>query len=434
MGNKVNNIFKEARNVHLTDKEKKASRQVLTSFITQNPALGLAKNNESVRESSASRQLSRRPNMLISLFLSLKQHPMIATIIIALVLASGGGVSYAAEGSLPGDPLYGVKVNVNEEVRSALAVSAESQALWDARRAERRLEEAEKLAIKGRLDAENEARLEQEFQAHTEDSKKQTDRLEAKEDHKTRAEVHAYIEARLRAHQHILARIQEVKKSNQLAGRLRAAIQSEITVQAQAREQAEVHLDSETRANIEADIERKLDRAEDKVSDIETRVQSDTELNAGINLRIDAARQSATQGKAQAEAEQHTEALIHLQNTEAIIEEIDTMIRLMDELGLTAGGVQQSDQNQHQETDTDQAEHPVSNKGETDSTSNSQNQAELEQDRDTQSDQGTTQQNHTDQSDNNIEVDVRLESDTQIDADSGLRLEGESRTNIDVGL
>lgn len=61
-----------------------------------------------------------------------------------LILASTG-VSFAAEGTLPGDLLYPVKVNVNEEVRGALTTSNTAKMNWEKERVVRRVEETETL-------------------------------------------------------------------------------------------------------------------------------------------------------------------------------------------------------------------------------------------------------------------------------------------------
>lgn len=63
----------------------------------------------------------------------------------------GFGTSYAAERALPGDPLYGVKIHINEPVLSVLATTPSAQAQWNAQLATRRLEEAEALAATGKL-------------------------------------------------------------------------------------------------------------------------------------------------------------------------------------------------------------------------------------------------------------------------------------------
>ena len=92
---------------------------------------------------------------------------MIILVIVA-VLALGGGASFVAESSVPGDALYVVKTSVNEEVRGILAVGAEADAKWEAELAVRRLEEATKLEARGELTAEAAAALNAEFTTHAE--------------------------------------------------------------------------------------------------------------------------------------------------------------------------------------------------------------------------------------------------------------------------
>ena len=108
------------------------------------------------------------------------------------MIALGGGASFAAESAVPGDMLYPVKVQVNEQVRAALAVSAEADAEWEATLAERRLDEAHKLEAKGELDASVAAELGAAFSGHSETAFKAAQELEAN--------GHADIAARIIAH------------------------------------------------------------------------------------------------------------------------------------------------------------------------------------------------------------------------------------------
>lgn len=89
-------------------------------------------------------------------------------LIIALVIAVSGGVSVAAETSVPGDMLYSVKTSVNEQVRGMIATSAEAEAEWEVRLAERRLEEAAKLDARGDLAPGIATKLNAEFATHAE--------------------------------------------------------------------------------------------------------------------------------------------------------------------------------------------------------------------------------------------------------------------------
>lgn len=74
------------------------------------------------------------------------------------------GVSYMAEDSLPGDPLYSVKVRINDGVKHITAIRSEAEARVSAEIIARRAQEARKLAAEGRLDTEAKEHLEKEIQ------------------------------------------------------------------------------------------------------------------------------------------------------------------------------------------------------------------------------------------------------------------------------
>ena len=118
-------------------------------------------------------------------------------IAIALLVAAalGGGVSVAANNSLPGDALWGFKTAVNENVRAALAIGAEAQADWDISAAATRLAEAKELAAKGELNAEAQAALTANIQRHAEHLENIVAKLQAA----GKADVAADIAARFQA-------------------------------------------------------------------------------------------------------------------------------------------------------------------------------------------------------------------------------------------
>lgn len=72
-------------------------------------------------------------------------------LLILLTVMIGGGASLAAEASLPGDVLYPVKINLNENVRGAFTFGADSEARLQTALLDERIEEAEKLRSEGRL-------------------------------------------------------------------------------------------------------------------------------------------------------------------------------------------------------------------------------------------------------------------------------------------
>lgn len=82
----------------------------------------------------------------------LRSRPLMAGAFATLILVAGSGTAtFAAEKAAPGDPLYAVKVHVNEPVLAAFAGSDEAQARLHAKLAVRRVEEAEILQKRGTL-------------------------------------------------------------------------------------------------------------------------------------------------------------------------------------------------------------------------------------------------------------------------------------------
>jgi len=89
---------------------------------------------------------------------------MVPALILAIVLS--GGISYAAEGAVPGDILYPVKTEINENIRSAVAFSTESEGRVQVQLAQHRLEEASELSAEGKLTSDVASELAEEFAFH----------------------------------------------------------------------------------------------------------------------------------------------------------------------------------------------------------------------------------------------------------------------------
>ena len=85
---------------------------------------------------------------------------------LVLVLLVGGGTAYAAEGSLPGDALYPIKIHVNEQVETALALSPKAKVAVNTKLAQRRIAEVEVLAARGVLDEATAEQAEIDFDYH----------------------------------------------------------------------------------------------------------------------------------------------------------------------------------------------------------------------------------------------------------------------------
>jgi len=144
------------------------------------------------------------PNYLISLF---KDKRMV-TLTLALILALGGsGTVAAAEGALPGDTLYPVKVSIVEPLRGLANVSTEAEAEWEIRLAERRLDEAITLAARGRLDAETRASLENSITNHEQSAGTYIASLDASGEAQAAADLQFDLDSTLAARHNVLSTI-----------------------------------------------------------------------------------------------------------------------------------------------------------------------------------------------------------------------------------
>ena len=144
------------------------------------------------------------PVTFMSVLMSSRRFSMYASFMALLVLVGGAG-TYAAEGSAPGDALYGIKIQVNEKVLSALAPTTEGQARLSGTLATRRIDEVVKLASSGRLTPEHEAYLAQAFSAEVEKTKVNTKTLSEQGKTDTAEEVTAEFEAHLASRAQALA-------------------------------------------------------------------------------------------------------------------------------------------------------------------------------------------------------------------------------------
>jgi hypothetical protein len=106
-----------------------------------------------------------------------------------LLLFVTGGTGYFAQGSLPGDALYPMKINVNEKMETFLAVTPKAAAEVDAIQANRRLTEAETLAVQGKLTPEQNTEIKNSFSAKVTSLNTNFQRMQEKGDSKDALEV-----------------------------------------------------------------------------------------------------------------------------------------------------------------------------------------------------------------------------------------------------
>lgn len=128
-------------------------------------------------------------------------------IALLLLLLIGGGTGVVAENSLPGDTLYPIKININEKLESALALTAKAEAKVSVHQAAKRLVEAEKLKEKGSLSAEQSIEIKNSFLKEVDLINENVLKIRAKGDSKSADEIDSDFKREINNHSEIAVNI-----------------------------------------------------------------------------------------------------------------------------------------------------------------------------------------------------------------------------------
>ncbi len=235
-------------------------------------------------------------------------------IAILIVILAGGGAAAAAENAKPGDALYGFKVNVTEEVRSALAFSAQAKAGWESELAGRRLDDAEEVTANATLDADTRAQLEENFKRHADSVEARIKDLEDV-DLNAAADLSANFETSLDAHAKILAML-AAKADGAEKTEVEAMERDVADEQKQAsdlRAEVEEKVSAEANADVQAAAEGKMKAAENKIAEVrkflgDMKVSLGAAATAQAEARLAVADQTLADGKAKLDAKAYGDA------------------------------------------------------------------------------------------------------------------------------
>lgn len=337
MDKNFQNIFIKVTQVKLSSIEKGGMRADLELFTRKHPVRNADTTRLLLQERSKS-YISTFAEILILKPLINKLQPMTIVLIIALLV--GGGTSFAAEGALPGDILYPIKVSINEEVRSFVAISDEAQAKWDARRAERRLEEAEKLAAEGRLNTETRADIESRFESHADAFEERTKKIESKQNTSASLEINSDFEASLKGHEQVLDKIASEKAgAREEVKTLLIQVRTRLNTTTKARSNVEAEVSAEANSKFKTAAEGKLKAAENKISEVngfiaqvQASVSADAYVRAEAQLKI--AESLIIRGKTEVEAQSYGKAFASFQEAIRIAQEAKLLVATEEQINL----------------------------------------------------------------------------------------------------
>jgi len=205
MENLINKIFKSAKQVRLEKEKKNSIKGEILMFMKENPC------------PPAGRHLSleqAKPSFW-SIIFSPKFRPAYITVSsLALVLFITGTISVNAQSALPGDPLYPVKVDFNEKILQVLAFSDEAKTKLSMDLVQVRLQEAEKIAVQGKMTKKNQEQINNNITVHADAVTKSIEKLSSEKKYNTAQKVASDLEASLKAHSQTLEKIQQIKEKS----------------------------------------------------------------------------------------------------------------------------------------------------------------------------------------------------------------------------
>ncbi len=182
--------------VRLDAHKKKAVREHLVHFMN------------TMRAEGAVSEVERTAKRSYGVFNIFFNKSMSVAALVAIMVLIGGGVSFAAQRSLPGDILYPVKVGFNEKVVAAFKISPVAKVDYEVDLANRRLEEAARLAVRGDVSAQANTDLMAQFQEHADNAKAQIQHIEGQGNVSTAADAASRFEGSLKTHNEIFEKLE----------------------------------------------------------------------------------------------------------------------------------------------------------------------------------------------------------------------------------
>ena len=345
----IKQFIKSAKDIKLEKEEKSRMRSILESYIFNNPV----RDEVVLRHNRHDWSKKSLNNLAFLNVFHLKMPAKPMPILLILTLMIGGGFSAAAENSLPKDVLYPVKIEVNEKVRGWFATSPEAEAQWQTTLIERRLQESEKLAAEGQLDADTQADLESDFEVHAQKAREGIDQIDNDNEVGTGADISSRLESSLKAHEQILLRLSDQNEDNNSikihplllkvrlnadkASKDRGDLENKLIIKTENQTNLKSEIDAKIQADIESAADNKLNAAQNKIDEVRrfieqvkdsVKVEAIAEAQAELRL----ADKAIFDGKMKMETKAYGESFALFQKAQRIAQEAKLILKARNDL------------------------------------------------------------------------------------------------------
>jgi hypothetical protein len=329
MEDNLNDIFDPIKDASLTESERISMRNNVVSFMEAHP----------VRQPLAIR-IRETAITYIQYFNSGAMRPV--SFAFALVLVVGVGTSYAAEGALPGDPLYAVKVHFTEKVQGAFAISTTEKVEWNAELLERRLTEAETLAAEGKLTSDASAEIGERITVTAKDFNTHAEALaESEEGTVVAASAQSRVEAAFVGHERVLAALaREIPDSEPKIRPVLALVRAHAEVAETARANTERTIASKKASSVRTAATDSRHVADSTLGKVRIKAAQNTTSAADASTSALAVEQAINAGDEELKAGNYTEAFgtyqAALRAARAVEVNLDAEARLGTDLNATS--------------------------------------------------------------------------------------------------
>lgn len=196
-------LIERAKTAKLTERERAAIFLTVDAYVKSHPLSAESGNfREKYRKFIAVKSPFSIPFLtdgirpLVSAWHIHSARSLVAVFVVAVVII-GSGTSFAAQGSLPGDFLYPVRVNFNEEIK-AVFLSDIRRPVYEIERLKTRVEEAKTLIAQDRMSDDIRNKIAVKVNSHISNVKKEVDGLTKNGDLKTAFEISNVLETSLK--------------------------------------------------------------------------------------------------------------------------------------------------------------------------------------------------------------------------------------------
>lgn len=188
-------LVEKAKTVQLTDKERAHVFAAVSSYVKKNP---LSEPGAGVMPGAVKSPFLSKDFWPVISYWRIHSARSLVAVIVLVVIVVGSGTSFAAQGTLPGDLLYPVRVNFNEEVK-ALFLSDKSRTTYEIERLKSRVNEAKVLAGQDRLSTKVRDEVVERVSGHLAVVKERVEDLASRGDLKMAFEISNDLESSLTA-------------------------------------------------------------------------------------------------------------------------------------------------------------------------------------------------------------------------------------------